>query len=56
MAVGIAPVSKRPAKTKRGPKRSHRGPDMNRMRRLEILVMSQGPGSIYLRCQQGNNI
>lgn len=34
IAVGIEPASKSPMKTKRGPKRSQRGPDINRTRRL----------------------
>ena len=38
MAVGIEPASKMPMKTKRGPKRSHSGPEIKRMRRLESSV------------------
>lgn len=40
IAVGTEPASKRPTKTRRGPKRSQSGPDMNRTRRLEKSAIS----------------
>jgi hypothetical protein len=40
IAVGIEPASRRPTKTRRGPKRSQSGPDINRMRSLESLAIT----------------
>ena len=39
MAVGIEPTSKILTKTRRGPKRSHSGPEIKRMRKLGKLTL-----------------
>ena len=62
-AVGIAPAIRTPAKQRRGPKRSHRGPMKRRTTRLDyrgvrskFYVYLKAKEGVNPRCRQSKNV